>query len=257
MLKPQTFMKFCVLLCIGMTWPGCIATFYQPMSSLQRPVLVNISAQNVEKARILMRCHASDATLDVQSARVVCKNLRKLFSNQGAEVEFEVPREGRLRPPEPGEPPFDLIVDLYSRKTKLQETGTVLFIVSALTLSLFPVWQEYDFEQAVTVRDGQGFLMAQDTFKARIVDYGGLGIFLVNAGADLFRASDEQVIFGGKAPSALTGNGSPASVRFSRDFYGQMSQIVYDGHIRSRLLKETLPNQASLGTASGTTETGN
>src|SRR5689334_13680851 len=69
---------------------GCV-TVYQPLVSLQRPVAVDPQLANFEGQRVLVRCIPGDY-LQPNDAAQLCRNVRSLFTKQGAQVEVEVPR---------------------------------------------------------------------------------------------------------------------------------------------------------------------
>src|SRR4051812_24464429 len=100
-------------LLLGVVCTGCV-TFYQPQVSLQRPVVIDTETENFKGVKLLIRCIPGDA-LEDDEAEVLCRNLRPLFSNQGATVETEIPNERGSSPSEEGRAKPDLIMDLKAR----------------------------------------------------------------------------------------------------------------------------------------------
>lgn len=210
-----------VALCLG---PGCFVTVYQPLTSLQRPVVVDPQLANFEGLNLLVRCVPGEH-LDFSASQQLCRQVSTLFRNQGAEVEIEVPRDGRSYPRDEEAKRPDLIMDLSARLLD-EERSTLLSILSGLTFTLIPSVTDYSVAQDVTIRDSKGALLATDTLQARFVEYFGVGIWSVNWVLDLtVRPDDEE--FTGDAPKK----------EFSRDFYGSLSQLLFNAHVRSVVLR--------------------
>lgn len=202
---------------------GCV-TVYQPLVSLQRPVVVDHRQTNFEGLKLLVRCVPGDA-MPPADAETLCRNVGTLFRNQGAEVDHEVPREGRGSRFDEEEEKPELIMDIRSRLLHDEDSGA-LSILSGLTFTLIPTIEEQSFAQDVTIRDGSGSLLASDSLQARFVRYYGAGVWGINALLDvLVRPKEDE----------LTGN--VASEDFSRDFYGQLSQLMFNARIRSQVLR--------------------
>lgn len=201
---------------------GCV-TVYQPLVSLQRPVVVDPRIANFEGQRILVRCIPGDY-LQPNDAMQLCRNVRSLFTNQGAQVEAEVPRPGSAGD-EGGGPKADLIIDLKARLVH-EESSALMGVASVLTLTLVPTISEFTFAQEVTIRDSSGFQLASDTLQGRFVRYNGIGIWAVNGALDLFVRSDEEDL-----------TGDAAKKDFSRDFHRQLSQLTFNAHMRSVVMR--------------------
>jgi hypothetical protein len=197
---------------------GCV-TVYQPLVSLQRPVVVDPQIANFEGQRVLVRCIPGDY-LQPSDAVQLCRNVRTLFANQGAEVDVEIPRPGASARDEQGGPKADLIIDLKAR----------LVHVPAIT--------EFTFAQEVIILDSSGFQLASDTLQGRFVRYCGVGLWAVNGALDLLVRSDAEDL-----------TGDSAQKDFSRDFYGQLSQLAFNARMRSLVIRgfeEPAPRQESL-----------
>jgi hypothetical protein len=213
---------------LGALLSGCGVTVYQPLSSLQRPAIVDPQIANFEDMRLLVRCVPGDY-LKARDAELLCRKVGALFRNQGAKVETDVPRNGRSsRSLEEGAQP-DLIVDLSSRLLHKESSGP-LWALTVISFTLIPAFTEYSVAQDVTIRDTSGFLLASDSLKARFIEYFGAGIWGVNWALDaLVRPSEEE----------LTGD-APAR-DFSRDFYAQLSQLAFNARVRSDVLRSFEP----------------
>ena len=219
-----------LLALVGAVLSGCV-TVYQPLVSLQRPVPIDPQLANFQGQRFLIRCVSGEYLVPADAQRV-CTKVRSLFSVQGAEVALEVPSEGSPASAVQLEPRPDLVIELRSRLLH-RENSKLLWILSATTFTLVPTIAEYTFAQEVTIRDSAGFVLASDSLQGRFVKYFGLGVWAVNRVADfLVRAEDEK----------LTGNQAPQE--FTRDFYRQISQLTFDAHMRSLVLRGFQPQPA-------------
>ena len=224
----------------GALLSGCVTTtVYQPLSSLQRPAIVDPRLANFEGMRLLVRCVPGDY-LKAPDADLLCRKVGALFRNQGARVETDVPRNGRLsRRLQEGAQP-DLVVELSSRLLH-KDTSGPLWALTVLSLTLVPAFTEYSVAQDVSIRDASGFLLASDSLKARFIEYFGAGVWGVNWVLDtLVRPPEEE----------LTGD-APAR-DFSRDFYAQLSQLAFNARVRSDVLRSFEPPPRAGGEQSKT-----
>ncbi len=214
-------------LLVGVLLSGCV-TVYQPLTSLQRPTIVDPQLANFEGMRLLLRCVPGDY-IKPRDAEVLCRRVGALFRNQGAQVDTDVPREGRAgRTIEDGARP-DLIVDLKSRLLD-EKISSLAWGLSMVTFTLVPTYTEYSVAQEVTIRDSTGFLLASDKLQARFVEYIGVGVWGVNWLLDvLIRPPQEELTSGA------------AERDFSRDYYGQLSQLVFNARVRSDVLRSFEP----------------
>lgn len=202
---------------------GCV-TVYQPLVSLQRPVVVDPGSPNLEGVKLKVRCIPGDI-METGQAQDLCRRATTLFSNQGAQVRTEVPVDGRsTSSSDDGEKP-DLVLDLDSRLLHKEE-NKLLAGLSGVTLTIVPAVTEESFAQDITIRDGEGALLATDSFQARFITYVGIAAWAVNWLLD-FAIRDE--------PDELTGD--VAKLAFSKDLYGQLSQVVFNAHVRSKVLR--------------------
>jgi hypothetical protein len=227
---------------LGAALSGCV-TVYQPLVSLQRPVPIDHQLANFEGQRFLVRCVPGDG-LPPSDAQRLCFKVRSLFAVQGAEVEVEIPIQGR--PGGAGQAALepDLSIELRSRLLH-SENSKVLWFLSVASFTLVPTIAEFTFAQEVTIRDGAGFVLASDSLQGRFVNYFGFGVWAVNAALDFLVRSDDE---------KLTGN--VAGKEFTRDFYRQLSQLAFDAHMRSLVLRGFQPAPAPAPTAAPASSAG-
>ena len=217
---------------------GCV-TVYQPMVGLQRPVAIDTSAANLNGLRLEVTCNRGEYLWE-DEAEQLCTRASKLFTNQGAIVRTKV--EGaenneeeedllgapRQKAPKgavaPLAPDVDLRVDLTAREVR-DERNTLMWILSFGTATLVPAMSEYTFAQDVTVRDSHGFLLAGEVWQARFIRYVGVAVWGLNWLLDkTVRNRAEQV------------TGDAVERDFSRDYYRQLSQLVFNAKMRWALL---------------------
>lgn len=201
---------------------GCV-TVYQPLVSLQRPVAIDPGLPNFQGQRVLIRCFPGEY-LRPKDAQVVCRHVRRLFTNQGARVTAQVPR-GAVQvalDAKPARP--DLIIDLKARLLH-EENSALLWVISGLSLTLIPSITDTTFAQDVTIRDADGALLLSDTLQGRFVRYFGVGTWAVNAALDVLVREPEEEL-----------TGDAAEKDFSQDFYRQLSQLAFHAHMRARVL---------------------
>jgi len=201
---------------------GCVTT-YQPLVGLQRPVVLDPQTPNFEGMRMMIRCVPTE-TEPADEARQLCRRVRNLFANQGAEVDTEVPIEGRGTSREEGKEP-DLVVEIKSRIVH-EDDSTLLWIASWMTFTLVPAVTEATFALEVSVRDSQGALLASDDLQARFIRYFGFGVWSVNGALNWIVRSDEEEI-----------STDDAQRDFSRDLYGQLSQLAFHAKMRAVVLR--------------------
>jgi len=221
-----------LLLVLAFCATGCV-TVYQPLVSLQRPAVINPDHNNFEGLKLLLKCLPTDYT-DSGDSEILCQNLRTLFDNQGAQVELEVPDSDVPKPDEEAAKP-DLIVELTSRQLH-SENSALQWALCYASFTLIPAVTEATFAQDVILRDTDGFLLGQDSLQGRFVRYFGLGYWAINGLMDLIvRDKSEQL------------TGSAQKEEFSRDFYGQLSQLVFHARMKQLVLRNfdaPMPNSA-------------
>jgi hypothetical protein len=219
-----------LLALVGALLSGCV-TVYQPLLSLQRPVPIDPQLANFQGQRLLVRCVPGEYLRPADAQRL-CIKVRSLFAVQGAEVEVEVPIEGRPGGPAQAELRPDLSIELRSRLLH-QDNSKLLWFLSVFSFTLVPTIAEYTFSQEVTIRDSAGFVLASDSLQGRFVKYFGVGVWAVNRVADLLVRADADELTGKHAP-----------LEFTRDYYRQLSQLTFDAHMRSLVLRGFQPDPA-------------
>jgi hypothetical protein len=219
-----------LLALLGGIASGCV-TVYQPLVSLQRPAPIDNQLASFQGQRFLIRCLPGEYLAATDTQRL-CFKVRNLFAVQGAEVEVEVPVEGRPAGAGASGARPDLSIELRSRLLH-QENSMILWFLSIMSFTLVPTIAEFTFAQEVTIRDGAGFVLASDSLQGRFVRYFGLGVWGVNRALDLLVRSDDEKL-----------TGDLAQQEFSRDYYQQVSQLAFDAHMRSLVLRGFEPQAA-------------
>ncbi len=201
---------------------GCV-TVYQPLTALQRPVVVDPTHDNFSGQRIRVRCIPGDA-LDEDEAQLLCRDQRALFEAQGADVDTVVPRDG-VEPEDKDAKPADLTVELKARLVH-KDNSPALWVLSFATLTLVPAVIDMTFAQDVTIRDPDGFVLVADSLQARFVTQVGAAVGLANLLMDwLVRPAPERLTTGAVRDD------------FSNDFHGQLSQLAFQARMRSWVMR--------------------
>lgn len=193
------------------------------MGALQRPTVIDTRVGNFPGLRIQINCHTG-GPLDSSYARILCRRLAVLLSNQGAVVrtnqEDALPAPDDDAPDEANQPDFDLRMDLRARRVHLQH-NYLLWGISLATLTLFPTTGVKTIAQDIVIRDSTGFLLASETLQARLVRHVGAGYWLLNTILNWVAREDGERL------------GEEATKKdFSRDFYTQISQMVLNSWMR-------------------------
>jgi hypothetical protein len=201
----------------------CTVTVYQPLKALQRPVVVDVAAANFSGSRVLVRC-LPNKDMSTGDADKLCRNLATLFQQQGAEAESVVPRElgDGLNAFEGAG--ADFTIEIESKLEHADDHFATAW-VSAATFTMLPSIDEQTFAQTVVVRGRDRSVLATDAFRARFVNYTGIGVWSINWLLDFFFRSDDQDM-----------SGDEPKKDFSRDFYAQISQLAFNAKVRSDLM---------------------
>lgn len=176
---------------------GCI-TVYQPMSGLHRPVAIDTRVANFTNTTVRIQCVPAEFVGQSDMASL-CRRVARLFENQGARVQAEVSKGRVLGSPEPTAPEskVDAEVDRVILDVELRSRR-----VHAQTA--FPFWWDDEaditFAQDIVIRDETGFLLVRETLTGRFV--------------------------------RRLGWSSDANEEFSRDYYGQLSQLTFNARMR-------------------------
>ena len=235
----QILLGFFAIL-IALTNINCI-TVYQPLSGLHRPVIIDTQMSNFKNQRLIIQCVPEDL-LDQRSADVLCRKVATLFRNQGAKVQtfatlnvynddedtFE--DNNNVNSSKNSEskniPASDLTLQLRARMIH-EENNKMLATFSCMFFTLIPAFTEYTFVQDITIHDSSGFLLVADSLKGRFVRYFGITTYLGNIILDWFREEPEKL------------TGKRINKDFSKDFYSQLSQLVFNAKMRRQVLLES------------------
>lgn len=173
---------------------GCI-TVYQPMSGLHRPVAIDPQYANFKDTTVRLQCVPAKFVGKSDMARL-CRRVGRVFENQGARVQAEVSRGRVLSDPEvdDGEtPPANgVVLDVVLRSERVHAQTAFPFFWDGEA--------DITFAQHIVVRDETGFLLVRETLRGRFV--------------------------------RRIGWSSDAEEAFSKDYYGQLSQLVFNARMR-------------------------
>lgn len=218
---------------------GCVKV-YQPVSGLNRPVVVDPQLANFQDVSLTVYCPPGDL-VTANEARVLCRKVGTLFENQGAVVTtFSSDRrqdddlfgdapvdEGEQPPPEPT---TDLFLELRARRVH-EAHNQVSWLLCFATFTLVPAVSEFTFAQDVIVRDNTGFMLVSETLQGRLVRYTGAGTWVTHKLLDRFWRDDEDEILGDQPHADL-----------SADYYGQLSQAVFNAKMRWQVQHQASPS---------------
>jgi hypothetical protein len=202
-----------LLLFFGLGALGCSRMVYQPMSGLHRPIAIDTQLGNFVETAISLRC-SSDKALGESDVRKTCRRLKRLFERQGAQVRistsYDKPRQR------------DADDEVSAEDAPRRPGGVQLFIeLKALQLhaqSALPFfWDghaDFTFAHEVVIRDETGFLLARDRLTGRFV---------------------RRMAWPWEDDDALP---------FSKDFYGQLSQLAFNARMRWIVTQPVAPPPA-------------
>lgn len=187
---------------LALALTGCV-TVYQPLSGLNRPIALDPGLANFADTALVLRCLPGGA-LTAEEAENLCRKVGRLFENQGAQVTIQ--SAGRVDEPDaPAEGPARAALAVELRAELVHRDANSLFF-GPLADWIWGYSAEFTVRQEVRIRGADGFLLAQETLTGRFVQR--LGFF------------------------------SDAEERFSRDYYGRLSQLALDARIRQQVLAE-------------------
>lgn len=221
---------------------ACLTVVYQPLSALRQPVGIDVRKANFEGMTIHLKCF-SGALLQPEDADNLCRNVSEALERQSAKVQLDQPNEedstaddtGKSEgetPPvakpagaQTGLPSSKLIVELSAKRVRILRNGW-LGPLSFYTLTLVPQIEDFTDEQRIVVRDESGFVLADQSFQLRFIEYTGFGYLALNTIANfLFRSEEEQIVEG------------TADRLMTRDLHRQLSQVVMNAGTRQLALK--------------------
>ncbi|MEN0064891.1 MAG: hypothetical protein AAGA48_22290 [Myxococcota bacterium] len=208
---------------------------YHPLTGLHDPIVVDPRYPNFEGLGVTVRCLPRDDLNDrakaSEEASTLCDRVSQLFETQGAVVTVsdvvDIDDFDEEEEEEEEEAPLDadLVMEIRSRLVhKRQPFFTIPFFLASFTV--LPVVEERTFAIDVAVRDGNGFLLLQDSYQGRVVSRGGIGPWLFNKLGDLGRAKEDRLTV------------AASRRRFSEDLYRQLSQQLFDAMLRWRVVRE-------------------
>lgn len=207
---------------------GACTHTYQPLQGLHTPVVVDPTAPNLVGVDLTVRCVPGSGTLARGDARSLCRKVGILFESQGATVHVADSR-GTVDPLDdeaPTETTTDLVLELRARDVP-PENHSVSYALAYATLTLLPAVEEYPFALDVTVRDGSGFLLAEERLAGRVVARYGVGPWVASHLVDRGLRREKDWATEAAASEAL-----------SKDLYGQLSQLVYNAKVQWALLSD-------------------
>jgi hypothetical protein len=169
--------------------------------------------------------------LNASAATALCNKVSALLENQGAKVETNTVRTlgKKLTVQDNNGSNADKNSDLtviLSAQTLVINRNTWMWAISIPTFTLFPVAAEYVMQQQVEILDSTGFMITQDAFQARFIRYFGIGYWTTNKLLNLIARDPEDEISDQKIRDS-----------FSRDFYGNLSQTLFNAKMRLEVLR--------------------
>ena len=215
-----------LILALSFFSSACV-TVYQPLSNLHRPVVVDTQVANFEGMNLTFHCIPKDF-LNASGAKLLCRKVSTLFTNQGAKVHTITTVGADVLMDDEPAPPADLTIEIRARRLHDQK-NPVLYVLHAVSFSLIPAIQEYTFVQEVEIRDDSNFLLVSDSMTGRFVRYMGAGAWVGNKVLDWTIREEEDKLTGDRAKED-----------FSKDFYGQLSQMVFNAKMRRQVLQESV-----------------
>ena len=127
---------------------------------------------------------------------------------------------------EPPTPDADLVLQVKSQRIA-KGNSTLSWALCIATFSLVPAVDEEIFGLELQVRDGSGFLLAQESLKGRVIRRFGSVTYVGSRFMD-WAARDKDERF---RPDA-------AERELSADLYGQLTQLVFNARMRSLVQQE-------------------
>jgi len=216
---------------------GCVP-IYQPLRGLNTPVVIDTQVRNLAGVRLTIHC-VPGGMLTPLTAQELCQKVGVVFENQGALVTtIATPGgvEGGLDDPSEAAssamPETDLDLEIRTRVIH-QAHNPMLWVLCVLTLTIVPSSTEYTFEHDVVIRDGTGFLLAEETLQGRMVQQFGIAAWTGNALFNwVWRLPEDDITY------------ETMRHDLSTDLYRQLSQAVFNAKMRWLVLQQTPPAAA-------------
>ena len=215
---------------------GCVR-IYQPLHGLNAPVVIDTQVQNLAGVRLAVHCVPS-GMLTPLTAQELCQKVGVVFENQGALVTtIATPGGveggvGELPESAPSAMP-DTDLDLEIRTRVIHQAhNPMLWVLCVLSFTIIPSSTEYTFEHDVVIRDGTGFLLAEETLQGRMVQQFGIAAWIGNALFNLWRLPEDEISY------------KTMREDLSTDLYRQLSQAVFNAKMQWLVLQQTPPAAA-------------
>ena len=216
---------------------GCVP-IYQPLRGLNTPVVIDTQVENLAGVRLTVHC-VPGGMLTPLTAQELCQKVGVVFENQGALVTtIATPGgvEGGLDDPSAAAsstmPETDLDLEIRTRVIH-KAHNPMLWVLCVLTLTIVPSSTEYTFEHDVVIRDGTGFLLAEETLQGRMVQQFGIAAWTGNALFNwVWRGDEDDITY------------ETMKHDLSTDLYRQLSQAVFNAKMQWLVLRQTPPAAA-------------
>ena len=195
----------------GLLACGCMSV-YQPVSGLHRPVAIDTAVANFPGVAFDIQCLPAKHVVTEAEAEDMCRKLTQLFENQGARVETRI-TPGRI-PELEDEVAEEAAPDEGPVTTKLSvRLSSRLLHKDVVNILWWKITTDYIFAQDIVIRDASGFLLVQETLTGRFI--------------------------------RRLGFSRGANLHFSKDYYGQLSQLAFNARMRRTVLDEVRPAAAA------------
>ena len=216
---------------------GCVP-IYQPLRGLNDHVVIDTDVENLAGVRLAVHC-VPGGMLDPLMAAELCQKVGVVFENQGARVTTATTpsalEDGFDDAPDmapSATPETDLELEIHTRVVH-QAHNPMMWVLCVLTLTIIPASTEYTFEHDVVIRDGTGFLLAEETLQGRMVTQFGIAAWTGNALFNwVWRLPEDEITY------------ETMKHDLSNDLYRQLSQAVFNAKMQRLVLQQTPPAAA-------------
>jgi len=221
---------------------GCVRV-YHPLDGMYDPHVVDPRMPNFDDVSLTVRCLRVDGYPSSEDNSRLCQNVGTLFENQGAEVTVVAYLGEESFGDDDDEAPVDVTTDLALELRSRQVStrfGGLSVLLCVVSGTLIPRVSEEIFAVDITVRDGDGFLLVEDSMKGRLVNRFGLGTWLVNKLVNLGRDQEDRL------------NARNLSADLTSDLHRQLSQRLFDAKLQWRVQQEaTVARRSAAGPGEG------
>lgn len=223
----------CGLVALAVIGLGCgsVSTYYyQPLSGFQAPLAVDIRKPNLDGLRIEVRASVSPQLEKTENEGTVLANaVQDFLRNQGAKVSEndsdseKVTNSENQNSPEVSPQALEMRLEVEVRRP-FEQPNTWMWLPWVATFTLLPHKSEYILETEMRLSDGAGFLLSRQIYFARFVRYTSPAYRVLSVLFDFFRKPEEKATV------------ARLHQDFTADFYGQMTQQIYNARIRANVL---------------------